>query len=265
MTDARTAALSKVPEVTLGFWVIKIFATTLGETGGDSVTMSMLHADKNAQNGGYLLGTGIFLAIFVAAVVAQISTKRFNPWVYWIAIVASTTVGTTMADFFDRSLGIGYTGGSSILLICVLGSLALWYFTLGSISVRTVTTPKVEIFYWLTITFSQTLGTALGDWMADDTGLGFEGGALVFGAALAVLAIAYFWTNISRVFLFWAAFILTRPLGATVGDLLDKPFSHGGLDVNRYTASALLLAAIVVLIVVLPQRAGEHPSSGQTA
>lgn len=265
MTDARTAALSKVPEVTLAFWVIKILATTLGETGGDAVTMSMLHADKNAQNGGYLLGTGIFLAIFVAAVVVQISTKRFNPWVYWIAIVASTTVGTTMADFFDRSLGIGYTGGSSILLVCVLGSLALWYFTLGSISVRTVTTPKVEIFYWLTITFSQTLGTALGDWMADDTGLGFEGGALVFGAALAVLAIAYSWTNISRVFLFWAAFILTRPLGATVGDLLDKPFSHGGLDVNRFTASAILLAAIVALIVVLPQRAGEHPSSGKTA
>ena len=196
--------LSKVPEVTLGFWVIKILATTLGETGGDAVTMSMLHADKNAHNGGYLIGTGIFLVIFVAAVVAQISTKKFNPWFYWIAIVASTTVGTTMADFFDRSLGIGYTGGSSILLACVLGSLALWYFTLGSINVQTVATPKVEIFYWLTITFSQTLGTALGDWMADDTGLGFGGAALVFGVALTILAAFYYyyWTSVSRVFLF---------------------------------------------------------------
>lgn len=177
MSHRRDNALSKVPEVTLGFWIIKILATTLGETGGDAVTMSMFYADKNADNGGYLIGTGIFLAIFVAAVVAQISAKKFNAWVYWIAIVASTSVGTTMADFFDRSLGIGYTGGSSILLACVLGSLALWYFTLGSINVQTVATPKVEIFYWLTITFSQTLGTALGDWTADDTGLGFEGAA----------------------------------------------------------------------------------------
>src|SRR5439155_4628675 len=200
--------LSKVPAVTLGFWVIKILATTLGETGGDAVTMSCLHADQNAQNGGYLIGTAIFLAIFVAAVIAQISTTKFNPWVYWIAIVASTTVGTTLADFFDRSLGIGYAGGSSILLACVLASLALWYFTLGSIDVRTVATAKVELFYWLTITFSQTLGTALGDWTADDTGLGFGGGALAFGAALAVLALLYYWTRLSRVFLFWAAFIL---------------------------------------------------------
>ena len=260
MSDTRSGARSKIPEVTLGFWIIKILATTLGETGGDAVTMSMFHADKNANNGGYLLGTGIFLAVFVAAVIAQILTKRFNPWIYWFAIVASTTVGTTLADYFDRSLGIGYTGGSSILLACVLGSLALWYFTLGSIDVQTVATPKVEAFYWLTITFSQTLGTALGDWIADDTGLGFEGGALVFGAALALLAALYFWTRISRVFLFWAAFILTRPLGATVGDLLDKSRAQGGLAFNRYYASALLVAAIVALIVILPQRAGRHPS-----
>ena len=265
MNPVRSDAISKVPEVTLGFWIIKILATTLGETGGDAVTMSMFHADKNAHNGGYLIGTGIFLAIFVAAVVAQIATKKFNPWIYWIAIVASTTVGTTMADFFDRSLGIGYTGGSSILLACVLGSLALWYFTLGSINVQTVATPKVEIFYWLTITFSQTLGTALGDWMADDTGLGFGGGALVFGAALALLAGLYYWTQISRVFLFWAAFILTRPLGATVGDFLDKPHAHGGLALNRFYASAILLAAIVALIVILPQRAGRHPSAKTAA
>jgi uncharacterized membrane-anchored protein len=257
--------LSKVPEVTLGFWVIKILATTLGETGGDSVTMSWLHADQNAHNGGYLIGTGIFLAVFTAAVIAQIVTRRFTPWVYWAAIVASTTVGTAMADFFDRSLGIGYTGGSSILLACVLCSLAAWYLTLGSINVQTVATPKVEIFYWVTITFSQTLGTALGDWTADSTGLGYDGGALVFCAGLVLLAALYSWTAISRVFLFWAAFILTRPLGATIGDFLDKPTNHGGLALSRPLASAVILAAIVVLILVLPQRPGRHPESGVAA
>src|SRR4051794_9821589 len=233
-------ALAKVPAVTLGFWIIKILATTLGETGGDSVTMTWLHADKHAHNGGDLIGTRIFFSPFVAAVAPPNFLKKINPWIYWSAIVASTTVGTAMADLLDRSLGIGYTGGSSILLACVLGSLAAWYFTCGSINVQTVATPKVEIFYWLTITFSQTLGTALGDWMADDTGLGFEGGALVFGAGLALLAALYCWTNISRVLLFWAAFILTRPLGATVGDLLDKPYAHGGLALDRYYASAIL-------------------------
>ena len=253
--------LSKIPAVTLGFWVVKILATTLGETGGDAVTMSWLHADQHAHNGGYLIGTGIFLALFIAAVIAQISTNRFNAWTYWIAIVASTTVGTAMADYFDRSLGIGYTGGSSILLACVLISLGVWYFTLGSINVDTVATPKVEIFYWVTITFSQTLGTALGDWTADSTGLGYDGGALVFGAGLVVLAGLYYWTAVSRVFLFWAAFILTRPLGATVGDFLDKPTNHGGLALSRPLASAVILAAIVVLVVVLPQRPGRHPQA----
>ena len=256
---------SKVPEVTLGFWLIKILATTLGETGGDSVTMSWLHADVHPHNGGYLIGTGIFLAVFVAAVIAQMSAKRFNAYIYWLAIVASTTVGTVMADFFDRSLGIGYTGGSSILLACVLCSLAAWYFTLGSINVQTVATPKVEIFYWVTITFSQTLGTALGDWTADSTGLGYDGGALVFCAGLVLLAALYYWTAISRVFLFWAAFILTRPLGATVGDFLDKPTNHGGLALSRPLASVVILAVIVVLIVVLPQRPGRHPGSGVAA
>jgi len=250
--------ISKVPAVTLGFWVIKILATTLGETGGDAVTMSWLHADQNAQNGGYLMGTAIFLAIFVAAVVAQISTTKFNPWVYWLAIVASTTVGTALADFFDRSLGIGYVGGSSILLACVLCSLGAWYVTLGSVNVDTVTSPKTELFYWITITFSQTLGTALGDWIADDTGLGYDGGALLFGAGLGVLAALYYWTKISRVFLFWAAFILTRPLGATIGDFLDKPISHGGLALSRPLASAVILAAIVLLVAILPQRPGRH-------
>ena len=257
--------LSKVPEVTLGFWVIKILATTLGETGGDTVTMTWLHADQNAHNGGYLIGMGIFLALFVAAVIVQILTRQFNRWVYWAAIVASTTVGTAMADFFDRSLGIGYTGGSSILLACVLCSLAAWYVALGSINVQTVATPKVEVFYWVTITFSQTLGTALGDWIADGTGLGYDGGALVFCAGLALLGALYYWTAISRVFLFWAAFILTRPLGATVGDFLDKPTSHGGLALSRPLASGVILGAIVVLVLVLPQRPGRHPGSPSVA
>lgn len=259
VTSTLTRAVSKVPEVILTFWIIKILATTLGETAGDAVTMSWLHADVNPQNGGYLIGTGIFAALFVSAVVAQILTKRFNAWIYWAAIVASTIVGTAMADFFDRSLGIGYIGGSSILLACVLGSLAAWYFMLGSIDVQTVSTPRVEIVYWVTITFSQTLGTALGDWMADTTGLGYARGALVFGVGLAILAMAYYWTSISRVALFWAAFILTRPLGATVGDFLDKPHNHGGLALSRPIASIVLAVFIVGCILLLPQRAGRHP------
>lgn len=252
-------ATSKVPAVTLGFWIVKILATTLGETGGDSVTMSWLHADIHPENGGYLIGTGIFFVVFIAAVVAQIAVKKFNPWVYWLAIVASTTVGTATADFLDRSLGIGYTGGSSILLACVLCSLAVWYYSLGSINVQTVATPKAEIFYWATITFSQTLGTALGDWAADTTGLGYAGGALLFGAGLAVLAMFYFWTDISRVLLFWAAFILTRPLGATIGDFLDKPTHDGGLAFSRPIASAIIAVFIAACIFILPQRAGRHP------
>lgn len=244
---------TKVPEVTLGFWIIKIAATTLGETGGDSVTMTL--------NWGYLTGTAIFLTALVVLVILQIRAKTFHPILFWATIVASTTFGTTMADFADRSLGIGYPGGAALLLALLLVTLALWYWTLGSISVATVATPKVEMFYWATITFSQTLGTALGDWAADSMGLGYDGGALVFGAGLAILAAAYFWTNISRVFLFWAAFILTRPLGATVGDFLDKPRSHGGLALSRPLASAVILALIVVLVFLLPQRPGRHPSS----
>ena len=214
MKDIRDIALSKVPEVTLGFWVIKILATTLGETGGDAVTMSWLHANAHPHNGGYLIGTGIFFVVFVAAVIAQILTGKFNPWVYWLAIVASTTVGTTMADFADRSLGVGYAGGSSILFMLLIASLAVWRWSEGSVSVNTVATPRVEAFYWTTILFSQTLGTALGDWMADTNGLGFGGGALLFAAAIAVTAALYYFTDVSRVTLFWTAFILTRPLGA---------------------------------------------------
>ena len=251
-------AVSKVPAVTLGFWLIKILATTLGETGGDAVTMTWLHADTNPHNGGYLIGTGIFLALFVFAVLAQISAKRFNAWVYWLAIVASTTVGTALADLVDRSLGIGYLGGSAILIGCVISTLAVWYWSYGSVDVATITTPKIEIFYWITITFSQTLGTALGDWTADSTGLGYEGGAILFCAGLAVLGTLYYWTSLSRVFLFWAAFVLTRPLGATVGDLLDKPTSHGGLALSRPLASAVILTLMGMLIFMLPQRPGKH-------
>ena len=261
MSDTMKAALSKVPEVTLGFWIIKIIATTIGETGGDAVTMSMLHADKNAHNGGYLIGTGIFMGVFIAAVIAQIVMRKFHPIIYWLTIVATTTVGTTMADFADRSLGIGYAGGSSILLALLLTSLLIWRWREGTVSVNTVATPRVEAFYWTTILFSQTLGTALGDWMADTNGLGFENAALVFGGALLALAAAYYFTNVSRVLLFWAAFILTRPLGATLGDLVDKPIAHGGFAFSRTTATALLAAAIVGLILLIPQRAGVHPGA----
>ena len=209
---------------------------------------------------GYLTGTAIFLSALLVLVVIQIAAKKFHPFVYWTTIVASTTAGTTMADFATRSLGIGYTGGSLILFVCLMAVLGLWYWSLDSISVATVNTPKVEAFYWAAITFSQTLGTALGDWIAD-AGLGYGGGALVFGAGLAVLTAAYFWTNVSRVLLFWAAFILTRPLGATVGDFLDKPLEHGGLALSRPIASAVLAVLMIMLVLVLPQRAGRHPES----
>jgi uncharacterized membrane-anchored protein len=239
--------LSKVPEVTLMFWVIKIAATTLGETGGDAVSMSM--------NLGYLVGTAIFAALFVGAVCIQIVAKQFHPVIYWTTIIASTTVGTTMADYADRSLGIGYTGGSTILLLLLLGSLFLWHRTLGSVSIDTINTPQAEAFYWVTIMFSQTLGTALGDWTADTAGLGYLGAAVIFGSLLALVAAAYFWTSISRTVLFWAAFVLTRPLGAVVGDFLDKPASKGGLELSRYTASAALFVFIAACIFLIPQRA----------
>ena len=248
---------TKVPEVTLAFWIIKIAATTLGETGGDTVSMTL--------NWGYLAGTALFLLLLMLLVVWQTTARRFHPFLYWATIIASTTAGTTMADFADRSLGIGYTGGSAILFISLMAVLALWYWSQGSISVETVNTPKVEAFYWAAITLSQTLGTALGDWLADTGGFGYEGGALVFGAGLAVLAAAYYWTKVSRVTLFWAAFILTRPLGATVGDLLDKPIKHGGFDLSRPIASAVIAAFIVACIILLPQRAGTHPGETRVA
>jgi uncharacterized membrane-anchored protein len=250
MSANTSDGFSKVPEVTLTFWIIKILATTLGETGGDTVSMSM--------NLGYLVSTGIFAALFIVAVVAQIEVKRFHPLLYWATIIASTTVGTTLADFADRSLGIGYAGGSALLLVLLLASLFSWYRALGSVSINTVSTPKVEVFYWVTIMFSQTLGTALGDWTADSAGLGYTGAALIFGSLLMVVAAAYYWTRISHTLLFWAAFILTRPLGAVLGDFVDKPVSEGGLALSRYSATAALLVLIVVCILIFPQRAARQ-------
>ena len=241
-----SASASKVPAVTLGFWIIKIAATTLGETGGDTVSMSM--------NLGYLVGTLIFAAIFVGAVVVQIKAERFHPFLYWTTIIATTTVGTTLADYADRSLGIGYAGGASLLLVLLLASLAVWYWSLGSVAVDTVSTPKAEMFYWLTIMFSQTLGTAAGDWLADTAGVGYTRGAMVFGSLLALVAAAYFWTRLSRTLLFWTAFILTRPLGAVVGDFLDKPKDAGGLALSRYSASTALAVFIIACILIFPQR-----------
>jgi uncharacterized membrane-anchored protein len=248
-------ALTKVPEVTLYFWIIKVLATTLGETGGDAVTMSM--------SLGYLVGTCIFASLFVVAVSAQIRATKFHPFLYWTVIVATTTAGTTLADLTDRSLGVGYAGGSTILFILLLGSLALWQWSLGSVSVRTITSRKAEAFYWATIMFSQTLGTALGDWMADPDsgfGLGYEGGAIVFAVALAVVGVLYLRSRVSHTLLFWAAFILTRPLGATLGDMLDKPHSNGGLALSRYAASAVIAALIIGAIFLFPQKAERQVS-----
>jgi uncharacterized membrane-anchored protein len=250
-TNSNTADtnFSKVPELTFIFWIIKIAATTLGETAGDAVSMSM--------DLGYLVGTAIFAAIFFAAVFVQIKAKKFHPVIYWVTIIATTTVGTTLADFADRSLGIGYTGGSTLLLVLLLSSLYVWYRTMGTISVESVSSKKAEIFYWVTIMFSQTLGTALGDWTADSAGFGYLGSALIFGGLLAILGGLYFWTKVSRTFLFWAAFILTRPLGAVVGDFLDKPRDHGGLELSRYSASAALFVFIVACIFIFPHRAAK--------
>lgn len=262
MTDRTADTLSKVPAVTLTFWVIKILATTLGETGGDAVSMSWLgettpNAASNGLNG-YLVGTAIFGVVLIALVWFQIRARRFNPWLYWATIIASTTAGTTLADFATRSIGLGYPGGSLLLFGLVLISLFSWHRALGTVDVNRIDTARAETFYWITITFSQTLGTALGDWVADGA-LGYSGAALLFGGALAILAALYFRTTISRVLLFWAAFILTRPLGATVGDFLDKPVAKGGLEFSRPLATAVLAAAIVMLIIFAPQRAGGRP------
>jgi len=249
MSATTSVVRSKVPEVTLMFWIVKVVATTLGETGGDAVSMSL--------DLGYAVASAIFIAIFVVAVAAQVSARSFRPSLYWFVIVATTTAGTTMADFADRSLGIGYSGGSALLLLLLLSSLGVWYWVAGSVSVNQIESRKVEMFYWGTILFSQTLGTALGDWMADTNGLGYEGGALVFGAGLLLVAAAYFFTSVSRTLLFWSAFILTRPLGATLGDLLDKPVDRGGLALDRFAASAILAAFMVACVLVAGRHSGE--------
>jgi uncharacterized membrane-anchored protein len=245
LADVATI-VAKVPEVTLLFWIIKILATTLGETGGDAVSMSLQL--------GYLVGTAIFSVTFAAAVIAQVSARKFHPLLYWATIIASTTVGTTLADFADRSLGIGYGGGTALLATLLGASLWLWYRTLGTVAVDSVGSPRSEVFYWVTIMFSQTLGTALGDWTADTAGLGYLGGAAIFGSLLAVVALLYRFSKVPRTVLFWAAFVLTRPLGAVVGDFLDKPAGHGGLELSRYTASASLLVLILLLVLVFPHR-----------
>lgn len=250
MSNATINHLSKVPEVTLMFWVIKILATTLGETGGDAVSMSM--------NLGYLVSTLIFAVIFLVAVFAQVKSKQFHPYLYWVTIIATTTVGTTLADFADRSLGIGYTGGSTILFALLMASLTIWHRSMGTVAISSIHSPKAEMYYWITIMFSQTLGTALGDWTADTAGLGYGGGAVIFSVLLGLVATAYYWTSISKTLLFWAAFILTRPLGAVVGDFLDKPIAVGGLALSRYSASAALLGLMIVCILLFKQNAAKQ-------
>jgi uncharacterized membrane-anchored protein len=255
MHEHKSQVVAKVPQVTILFWIVKVLATTLGETGGDAVTMSWLgETTSEAKGTGYLIGTAIFGIIFIVAVLVQIRVKKFHPLLYWLTIVATTTVGTTLADYCTRSLGIGYTGGSTVLFICVIASLLTWRWATGSISIETVSTPKVEIFYWVTIMFSQTLGTALGDWVADTNEMGYLGAATIFGGLLLLSALLYYFTGFSRVVLFWAAFILTRPLGATLGDFLDKPIAEGGLALSRYTASIALAVVIAGLILMFPQK-----------
>lgn len=258
MEDSKEFYVSKVPQLTLIFWIIKIAATTLGETGGDAVTMSWLGETTDEGNGmGYLIGTAIFGAIFLVAVLIQIKAEKFHPFLYWLTIVATTTVGTTLADFATRSLGIGYPGGSLVLLALLTISLVIWRWVMGTVSVASVSTPRAEIFYWVTILFSQTLGTALGDWIADDTGLGYLGAAILFGGILAATVALYFWTNVSRTVLFWIAFVVTRPLGAVLGDFLDKPMSKGGLELSRTAASVVLLVFMIACILIFEQKPAE--------
>lgn len=246
-------ALSKVPQVALAFWIIKICATTLGETGGDAVSMGM--------NLGYIVATAIFAVIFVVVAAVQIGATRYHPFLYWAVIVATTTVGTTISDFLTRTAGLGYLYSSLLLFSLLLIVLAIWRFTLGTVSVNKITDRKAECFYWTAILFSNTLGTALGDCMADTSGLGYQGSALVFGGGLALIGAAYFWTNISHTILFWSAFILTRPLGATLGDMLTKPIEHGGLNLSQLNSSLVIGAIIVVLIFFTSRKAGHHPGS----
>lgn len=255
MTMNTEDALSKVPEVTLVFWIIKIAATTLGETGGDALSMSL--------NLGYAISTLIFLVPFFVLVTLQIRAKTFHPYLYWAVIVGTTLAGTTMADFADRSLGIGYAGGSTVLFLLVIASLVIWKFAIGTVSVNHIVTPGAETFYWVTILFSNTLGTALGDWTSDATGFG--GGVLLFLGLIAVVGLVYYFTKVSRTALFWTAFILTRPLGANMGDLLTKPYSQHGLNLSRFAASGVIAVFMILCIALLPQKSGHHPGSEASA
>jgi uncharacterized membrane-anchored protein len=265
-TTPSKDGLSKVAAVTLTFWIIKILCTTLGETGGDAVTMSFLPGVFHmSQDKAYAVGTAILAIIFLLVVTAQVLAARFHPFLYWITIIATTTVGTTLADLTDRSEGLGYAWGSALLLALLAASLGIWYWAMGSVSVHTVASRKAETFYWVTIMFSQTLGTALGDWTSDTMGLGYLGGVGVFGGALVVVALLYFFTRIPRTTLFWAAFVLTRPLGAVSGDLFDKPVAQGGMAISRYTASAVLAAAIAVCVLIFPHRAAEYKPAEKAA
>lgn len=243
----RRLLTGKVPALTVGFWIVYVAATTLGETGGDAVSTTL--------DWGYFGGAALFFVAFIVLVVAQIRARRLQVGLFWATMVACTMFGTTLADFTDRSLGVGYAGGSTLLFACVLATLAVWYVAEGTVAVGSVNAPKAEIFFWIAVTFAQTLGTALGDWVSDGWGLGSASGALVFAAGLFVVAALAAWTKTSRVALFWAAFILARPLGATAGDFLDQPAGHGGLGLSRFLASALIAAFIVVCLLVMSRRA----------
>lgn len=242
--------LSKVPRADAAFWTVKILATTLGEVGGNLISQNV--------GLGYLSATIILGGLFAALASFQISARSYRPWLYWSTIVASTTAGTTLADYATRSIGLGYTGGSLLLLALVLITLGSWRFTLGRVSADHITDRRHEIFYWLTITFSQTLGTALGDWFADTAGLGYSGSAAVFGAVLLVILVLHYRRAVDGVLLFWAAFILTRPLGAVVGNLFDKPVDHGGLALSRPLICGLLGGLMILALLIFPQRAGMH-------
>ncbi|PYS98226.1 MAG: hypothetical protein DMF63_16355 [Acidobacteria bacterium] len=265
MIDEKESWIAKVPEVTLVFWIVKILCTSVGEIGADALTMSYFGETTEGVSPfwheyGYLIGAGIFFVVFLIAVGVQIFAKKFHPIIYWTTIVATTLLGTALADYFTRSEGFGYYWGSVILLALVVMSLVIWRLTTGSIDIASVSNARSEVFYWVTIMFSQTLGTALGDYVAseDGLGLGYLLSGAVFGGLMLVLVGLYYSTKISRTILFWIAFILTRPLGAVTGDFLDKPVDDGGLGVNRYALTAVLLTLIVIAIFIFPQKPAEE-------
>lgn len=242
--------MNKLPQITLAFWVMKICATTLGETAGDLLSMTL--------DVGYALSSLILISLFVVTLLGQLSAKRYHPALFWLVILSTSTAGTTMSDFMDRTLEVGYAGGSAILIAILLAIFAAWYRSEGSLSVDRITTRKGELFYWFAILFSNTLGTALGDFLADDSGLGFAGGAFLIGSALAVVILLKLLTRIPSVLLFWMAFVLTRPFGATLGDVLTKPYEKGGLDFGTVGSSLVLLSILMVMVAVAIARNGKQ-------